>query len=100
MVRAGGERPLDYKSGKPFGYRGAWMAVGLAQLALEFGIAPEFPDRTALIDAVTAAAAARGMPILIRASNAQDASRNRLRRNALLRELGAALVRLESTPAA
>ena len=90
--------PLDYTPGKPLGVSrfedGRWVGP---LLALEFGIAPSYPDRAALIDAVTAAAGARGMPILIRASSARHASRSRHRRNALLR---AALDYLETTPAA
>ena len=66
-------------------------------LATELGIAPVFPDRGSLIEAIMTAAARRGIPILIRASSARHASRSRHRRNALLR---AALDYLETTPAA
>ena len=60
---------LDYAPGEPLGFsrysRGCWWGPSLSRV---FGIPLQHRDRTALIDAITAAADIRGIPILIRAS--------------------------------
>ena len=64
---------LGYGPGEPLGFsrysRGCWRGPPLARV---FGILPEYRDRAALIDAITAAAGVPGIPILIRASRRAD----------------------------